>query len=113
MYKFIAAIRKDLNLPKGKMAAQVAHAAVEAVAKSDNKLVEQWRKEGGKKVVVEVDDLKTLKALEADAKKQKLTTAIIKDAGRTIVAPGTITCVGVGPDTEERMDPVTGKLRIV
>ena len=45
-YKQVILVRKDLKLPKGKMAAQVSHASVEATLKSDKKVVEQWRKQG-------------------------------------------------------------------
>ncbi len=44
-YKQVILVRQDLKLPKGKMAAQVAHASVEAVLKSDKKTVESWRDE--------------------------------------------------------------------
>jgi len=113
MYKFVAVVRRDLNLPKGKLAAQVAHAAVDAVAKSDNKLVDEWKREGGKKVVVEVADEPHLKEVRAKAKKLGLTAVEIRDAGRTVVSPGTITCVGIGPDEEGKIDPVTGSLKML
>jgi peptidyl-tRNA hydrolase, PTH2 family len=113
MYKFVAVVRTDLKLPKGKLAVQVAHAAVDAVAKTERRLAEAWRKEGGKKVVVEVAGLNELKEVEAAARKQKLVTVMISDAGRTVVQPGTVTCLGIGPDEEERMEPVTGKLKML
>ena len=39
--------------------------------------------------------------------------SLIKDAGHTVVEPGTITCLGAGPDLEEKIDKVTGKLKMV
>ena len=40
-------------------------------------------------------------------------TCFIADAGRTEVMPGTITCMGIGPDKEEKIDKVTGKLKML
>ena len=36
-----------------------------------------------------------------------LPTALIRDAGHTVVAPGTITCLGIGPAQVSAIDAVT------
>ena len=59
-YKQVILVREDLKLPKGKLAAQVSHASVDATLKSDKKIVELWKKEGGKKIVLKVKDEKEL-----------------------------------------------------
>ena len=59
-YKMIIVIRNDLKLSVGKLAVQVAHAAVEcalATKKSNPKWFNKWQTEGGKKVIVKVDAL--------------------------------------------------------
>jgi len=111
--KQVILVRADLKLPKGKMSAQVAHAAVEAVMNSDKKKVEAWRKEGQKKVVLKVKDENELLMYLESAKASKLKTALITDAGRTVIAPGTKTCVGIGPDEDDKLDVVTGQLKMV
>ena len=108
--KQVILIRKDLKLPCGKAAAQAAHASVEAVLKSDTVMVKSWRREGMEKVVLKVKDEKELLNYFMQAKEAGLVTALIMDAGRTVVAPGTKTCVAIGPDEEEKMDLITGKL---
>ncbi|HIP66930.1 MAG TPA: peptidyl-tRNA hydrolase, partial [Candidatus Nanopusillus sp.] len=45
-YKLVVLVRRDLKISCGKLAVQVAHAAVECVLSSKNEIVEQWRKEG-------------------------------------------------------------------
>ena len=112
-YKQVILVRKDLELPKGKLAAQCSHAAVEAVLKSSDKKVSAWRKEGMPKIVLKVKDEKELLSYLQKAKDDGLTTALITDAGRTVVAPGTKTCAGIGPDEEEKVDAVTGKLPLL
>jgi len=112
-YKQVILVRQDLNLPKGKLAAQCSHAAVEAVLKSDSKVVSAWRKQGMPKIVLKVKDEKELLLYLQKAKDDGLTTALITDAGRTVVAPGTKTCGAIGPDEEEKIDLVTGKLPLL
>ncbi|MBI2145613.1 peptidyl-tRNA hydrolase [Candidatus Woesearchaeota archaeon] len=113
MHKQVILVRADLKLPKGKLAVQVAHASLEAAMKSSRSQLDEWRSEGGKKVVLEVQSLSDLKKYEALARSEKLVTALIADAGHTTVEPGTVTCLGVGPDREEKIDNVTGKLKIL
>ncbi len=112
-YKQVILVRQDLNLPKGKLAAQVAHAAVEAVLRSNKEVVKTWRAEGMKKIVLKVKDLKELKKYMQFAKDADLVTALITDAGKTVVAPGTETCCAIGPAEEEDIDVVTGELKMV
>lgn len=112
-YKQVILVRMDLKLPKGKLAVQAAHASVEAALKSPGGAVDEWRAEGGKKVVLKAADLDGLRRYEALARKEKLVTALITDAGHTAIPAGTVTCLGIGPDKEERIDRVTGQLRIL
>ena len=36
---------------------------------------------------------------------------VVKDAGKTVVASGTLTCVGIGPASSGQIDRVTGRLK--
>lgn len=112
-YKQAILIRSDLKLPKGKMAAQASHASVEAALRSKKSLVKAWRNEGMAKIVLKVDNEKELLKYNQIAKDLGLTTAVITDAGHTVVEPGTRTCVGIGPDTEERIDKVISELKLM
>lgn len=111
--KQVILIRTDLKMPKGKAAAQAAHASVEAVLKSSDKIVESWRSEGMKKVVLKVSDEKELIRYFQHAKDCGLTAAMITDAGKNYVAPGTKTAVAIGPDYEDKIDEVTGNLKML
>jgi PTH2 family peptidyl-tRNA hydrolase len=111
-YKQVILIRQDLKLPKGKMAVQVAHASVDAVLKSRKDIVSNWRSVGMKKVVLKVADLDELQKYLRQANNSGLTTSLITDAGLTTVEPGTITCLAIGPDAEEKIDKITIHLKI-
>jgi len=112
-YKQVILVREDLKLPKGKLSAQVAHASVDTALKSDKKIVDLWKKEGAKKVVLKVKDEKELFKYKEMAEDIGLKTSLITDAGRTVLEPGTITCLGIGPDLEEKIDKVSGKLKML
>lgn len=111
MFKQAIIVRKDLKLSKGKLAVQVAHAALLAAEKSPWK--EEWQEEGQKKIVLWCNDLKELLSLYGEAKKMHLPCALISDAGLTEVEPGTKTCLGIGPAPEENIDKLTGNLKLI
>lgn len=113
MYKQIIIVRQDLQLPKGKLAVQVAHASVENALKCDKKLLHAWQSEGMKKIVLKVADEKELRTYIQQARDAKLVACLITDAGLTTVAPGTTTCGAIGPDEEETIDRISGKLKIL
>jgi len=104
-------VRKDLKLSKGKLAAQVAHASVEAAERS--KWKKKWLDGLQKKSVLKCKDLDELLNLYESAKEQRLSVSLIRDAGRTEIPPGTITCVGMGPAPEGEIDKITGKLKLL
>ena len=112
-YKLVVVIRDDLKMSIGKLAAQVAHAAVtcsfEAKMKK-TKWFSEWYNEGQRKVVLRVRDLDELLSLKAKATRAKLPVALITDAGLTELPPNTTTCLGIGPAPENEIDPITGSL---
>ena len=115
-YKMVMAVRTDLKLSSGKMAAQVAHAAVNCAMAAKKKhpiWYRKWYGEGQKKVVVRVADLKELMELKMAAEGAGLISSLITDAGHTELPPGTTTCLGIGPGPQELVDKVTGELRLM
>jgi peptidyl-tRNA hydrolase, PTH2 family len=111
--KQVILVRQDLKLPKGKAVAQGAHASVEAVLRSDKNVVKQWREEGMAKIALKVKDETVLFKYLQLAKDEGLTVAMITDAGKTVVAPGTRTCLAIGPDEDEAIDAVTKDLALL
>ncbi len=115
-YKLVVAVREDLDLSRGKLAVQVAHAAVQAAfatRESHPRWFRAWWKEGQKKVVVGVPGIDALRDLERRARELDLTAAMIEDAGLTELSPGTTTCLGIGPGPNGTVDRVTGSLKLV
>lgn len=109
--KQVIVARRDLKLSKGKLATQVAHAAILASDKS--KFKEDWKSEGQKKIVVWCKDLEELLEIFKEAKNSNLPCVLVSDAGLTQLEPGTKTCLGIGPTLENKIDKITGKLKLV
>jgi len=115
-YKQVMVVRDDLKLSRGKLAVQVAHAAVNAVVSAKKSHIlwyRKWLAEGQKKVVVRVANLEEMYELKANAESMKLPTSLITDAGLTEIEPGTVTCLGIGPAPNAIIDKITGKLKLL
>jgi PTH2 family peptidyl-tRNA hydrolase len=111
--KVVVVVRSDLDISKGKVAVQVAHAAVRCALDSRVKAkpwFDRWMDGGERKIVVKAPDLRALHELQSRAAREGLVTALIQDAGLTEVEPGTVTCLGIGPAPEEIIDKITGQL---
>jgi len=106
-------IRNDLKMGKGKIASQSAHASIAAFLKSDKEVREEWIDEGMKKVVLKVSNEKELKNFARLARKEKIPTALISDAGLTQIESGTLTALGIGPAKDEKINKITGKLKLL
>jgi peptidyl-tRNA hydrolase, PTH2 family len=73
----------------------------------------RWVEEGMPKVVLRCESEQELLELKAAAESAGLPNALIRDAGHTVVAAGTITCLGIGPAAIEAIDTLTGDLKLV
>jgi peptidyl-tRNA hydrolase, PTH2 family len=114
--KQVIAVRKDIEMGRGKLAAQVAHAAVSAAEKSysiRHDWFNMWFKTGQAKVVVKVENLEELIELELHAQTIGLPAVSVQDRGLTQIPPGTVTCVGIGPGPAELIDKVTRHLKLL
>jgi PTH2 family peptidyl-tRNA hydrolase len=111
--KQIIVVRNDLRMSKGKLAAQVAHASLCSLQNSDKKIAKEWQKQGQKKIVLKVGSLDQLMELEKKCKKLKIPFSLIADAGSTELLAGTVTCLGIGPDEDSKIDKVTGSLALL
>jgi PTH2 family peptidyl-tRNA hydrolase len=114
--KQVIAVRRDIAMGRGKLAAQVAHAAVSAAEKVHSTRQDwfsTWFNTGQAKVVVKVCTLEDLIQLENHARTIGLPTVSVKDMGLTQIPPGTVTCIGIGPGPVDLIDKVTGHLKLL
>jgi PTH2 family peptidyl-tRNA hydrolase len=124
-HKQTIVLRKDLNMRKGKMIAQGAHASLHAVLtlgrQDGDKFViplderlSLWLRGSFKKICVCVNSEAELLALHEKAESLGLITSLIQDAGLTeFGGVPTYTALAVGPDRADRVDEVTGHLPLL
>jgi len=108
-------VRSDLQLGKGKLAGQVAHAAVAGyrkVLQKDRDVADTWEREGEKKVVLKVASESEMLQLYERAKRE-VPCVLIHDAGLTQIEPGTATCFSLGPWHADEIDKFTKGLKLL
>lgn len=122
-HKQVIVMRKDLNMRKGKLVAQGAHASMGAILGqmkregdtmvldlNDERLA-PWVTGRFKKICVYVNSEAELLEVYEAAKLAGLICSLIKDAGLTEFAGvPTLTAVAVGPDREDRVNAITAHL---
>jgi peptidyl-tRNA hydrolase len=111
--KQVIVVNESLKLPRGKLAAQVAHASLAAFLEAPADARKEWLSDGMGKVVLQGESDTMLAELERLAIEASLPVALIADAGHTVVDAGTVTCLGIGPASVAAIDKLTGSLKLV
>ncbi len=114
--KQVIIVRADIEMSKGKLAAQVAHASLMSyfeAEKMDPEIAKKWLETGEKKIVLKLDGEEALKRLYEAFKYKKIPAALVSDAGLTELPPGTITALGVGPWKSSEIDQFTRTLKLL
>lgn len=123
--KQIIVIRKDLNMRKGKMCAQSAHASLSIILKnidinsaevniSLSQDLVRWIKNGQKKIVVSVNSEEELVKIYNSAKIKNILCALVIDSGQTeFNGIATKTCCAIGPENTECLNNITGDLKLI
>jgi PTH2 family peptidyl-tRNA hydrolase len=112
--KQVIIVRKDLSMRKGKMIAQGAHASLMAYLMTRPKYQTEWLESYGQaKICVGVDSIEELMDIYQKANYAMLKAAIVLDEGRTEFREPTYTAICIGPDFKEKIDPITGHLKLL
>ncbi len=113
-FKMVLMIRGDIKMSKGKVLAQISHAMVSATVKAytSTNIFYKWQADGEKIVILKVPNEKTLDTIINIAGKKGVPSGLIIDAGLTEVSPGTTTVGFVGPDYDNKIDKLTGQLKL-
>lgn len=126
--KQVFVVRKDLNMRKGKIAAQCAHACLkifldrkvstplsdEIFSFSLTAPMEEWLQKSFIKICVYVKSEAELEAVYKSALEEGLPAALIVDSGKTEFHGAlTKTVVAIGPDYSDKIDKVTGHLKLL
>ncbi|KAI8935045.1 hypothetical protein NX059_008709 [Plenodomus lindquistii] len=116
--KMVLVVRTDLGMTKGKIGAQCGHAVLACYKHflkhaPNSPILKRWEYMGQAKVALQVKSEEELELLQAQALSLGLVAHIIHDAGRTQIASGSATVLGIGPAPKGVMDQVTGHLKLL
>ncbi|KAL9032209.1 MAG: hypothetical protein Q9214_008070 [Letrouitia sp. 1 TL-2023] len=117
--KLVLVIRSDLGMGKGKIAAQCSHATLTCYSALSSSsavkppILRRWDRQGQATIVTQVSSEEDLLVLQAKAVSLGLCAQVVRDAGRTQIASGSATVLGVGPGPKKVVDAVTGGLRLL
>jgi peptidyl-tRNA hydrolase, PTH2 family len=117
--KLMLVVRTDLGMTKGKIAAQCGHATlavykalIPPASPSGERLRRKWENHGQPKIAVQCKSEDDLLMLQAQAISLGVVARVIRDAGRTQIASGSVTVLGLlGPKSV--VDQVTGGLKLL
>jgi peptidyl-tRNA hydrolase, PTH2 family len=125
--KQIILIRRDLNMRRGKEIAQGSHASMAFLVNRMRKLSGLdtevalslrpaelvWITQGMAKVCLKVNSEEELLACHAKATESGIEAHLIRDSGRTeFNGVPTLTACAIGPDDPDRIDLITGDLKL-
>ena len=126
MVKQVLVVRKDLNMRKGKIAAQCAHASMASLLKYKSVYPNDWSFEDMPeamyewldgpftKIVVSVNSEEELLALKETCHDNGMPCSLIRDAGHTeFHGVATNTVLAVGPEDEDKINKITGHLALL
>ncbi|OMJ15097.1 Peptidyl-tRNA hydrolase 2, mitochondrial [Smittium culicis] len=102
-------------MTKGKVAAQCCHATLscyKSSLKQNPEILRHWEETGQAKVTLKCNSEEELLELYQAACSQGLVAQYIQDAGRTQIAAGSRTVLGIGPNYVSNVDAVTGNLKL-
>ncbi|KAG1825626.1 peptidyl-tRNA hydrolase, partial [Suillus subaureus] len=88
-------------------------ACYKALSRTNPALVQHWERTGQAKIALKSSSEDELLELEAVAKSLNLCARSILDAGRTQIAAGSRTVLGIGPAPVDLINQVTGHLKLL
>lgn len=112
---------------KGKLLAQGSHASLGAILNynkhtnntilieyEDHEALKEWINGSHTKICVYVNSEQELLDIYADAMSKNVNVHLVRDLGLTeFNGVPTLTCLAIGPDWSENIDPITGHLPLL
>lgn len=115
-YKMVLCVNTSLGMGKGKIAAQCGHAAVGCYKRSRRQCpsaLSAWEKTGCAKIAVKCPSEEEMGAILEEAAKKGIPLYFVEDAGRTQIAAGSRTVLGLGPAPVREFEGITSHLKLM
>mmetsp|Transcript_4406 Transcript_4406/g.9769 ORF Transcript_4406/g.9769 Transcript_4406/m.9769 type:complete len:201 (-) Transcript_4406:435-1037(-) len=115
-YKMVLCVNTSLGMGKGKIAAQCGHAAVGCYKRSHRQCpsaLSAWEKTGCAKIAVKCPTEEEMGVIFEKAAQKGLPLYLVEDAGRTQIAAGSRTVLGIGPAPVREFEGITSHLKLM
>jgi PTH2 family peptidyl-tRNA hydrolase len=115
-YKMVLCVNQELTMGKGKMAAQCCHAAVgcyKRASKQCPKGLRAWEYSGCAKIALKCPTQDEMELIAAKAMERDIPICLVEDAGRTQIAAGSRTVLGLGPAPAHVFEGITSHLKLM
>ena len=115
-YKMILVVNTELSMGKGKIAAQCCHAAVgcyKRASKQCPRAIQVWERTGCAKIALKCPTQEEMELIAAKAMSRDIPLYLVEDAGRTQIAAGSRTVLGLGPAPTYVFEDVTSHLKLM
>mmetsp|Transcript_5124 Transcript_5124/g.12259 ORF Transcript_5124/g.12259 Transcript_5124/m.12259 type:complete len:180 (+) Transcript_5124:66-605(+) len=115
-YKMVLCVNQELGMGKGKIAAQCSHAAVgcyKRASKQCPKGLKAWEHTGCAKIALKCPTQDELELIAAKAMERDIPMYLVEDAGRTQIAAGSRTVLGLGPAPTYVFEDITSHLKLM
>lgn len=115
-YKMVLCVNQELAMGKGKIAAQCCHAAVGCYKKAKKHCpggLSAWEYTGCAKIAVKCPTEEEMNEILMKAIQAGIPYYFVEDAGRTQIAAGSRTVLGLGPAPARVFEGVTSHLKLM
>jgi PTH2 family peptidyl-tRNA hydrolase len=115
-YKMVLCVNQELSMGKGKIAAQCCHAAVacyQIAKKQCPRGLAAWERTGCAKIALKCPTQEMMEEIAVMALSKDIPVYLVEDAGRTQIAAGSRTVLGLGPAPVSAFQGVSDHLKLM
>ena len=115
-YKMVLCVNTSLGMGKGKIAAQCSHAAVGCYKRASKQCpggLRAWERTGCAKIALKCPTDAELEELCLKGMSLDIPVYLVEDAGRTQIAAGSRTVLGLGPAPVQLFEGITTHLKLM
>jgi PTH2 family peptidyl-tRNA hydrolase len=115
-YKMVLCVNQELQMGKGKIAAQCCHACLACYKRASKQCpaaLRAWEVSGCAKIALKCPTQDELELIAARAESLDIPCYLVEDAGRTQIAAGSRTVLGLGPAPAHVFEGLTSHLKLM
>lgn len=114
--KMWLAVRQDINMSKGKLAAQAGHAYGDlylAAALHIPEVFQTYRDHATPKITVKAKNAEAIQRIVVECASANICCETVRDAGRSELEPGTVTVAAFGPAYYDELPKFLQRLQVM